>query len=207
MQRRKSEHFTVLCDTDGMKIGYGRVSTDEQNVETQRDALIALGVEPRRIHLDRGVSGRRRRRPALDRALAELRDGDELVVTKLDRLGRSLRDLLDIADQIQGVGASLTVGKATYDPADPAGAMMFQVLGMAAEFEVSMNRERTREGVAQAKAEGKYRGRQPKLSPADADRLRKMHATGGYTAAELGRFFGIHRTSVYRYTTAANPGQ
>ncbi|WP_412475453.1 recombinase family protein [Gordonia sp. LUNF6] len=147
-----------------MKIGYGRVSTDEQNVETQRQALIELGVDRRRIHLDRGVSGRRRQRPALDRALAELRDGDEFVVTKLDRLGRSLRDLLDIADQIRREGASLTVGRTTYDPADPVGAMMFQVLGMTAEFEVAMNRERTREGVARAKAEGKYRGRQPKLS-------------------------------------------
>ena len=121
------------------------------------------------------------------------------MVTKLDRLGRSLRDLLDIADQIQDVGASLTVGRSTYDPADPVGAMLFQVLGMAAEFEVAMNRERTREGVARAKTEGKYRGRQPKLSPADANRLRQMHASGGYTAAELGRFFGLHRTSVYRY--------
>lgn len=184
-----------------MKIGYGRVSTDEQNVETQRQALIELGVDRRRIHLDRGVSGRRRQRPALDRALAELRDGDEFVVTKLDRLGRSLRDLLDIADQIRREGASLTVGRTTYDPADPVGAMMFQVLGMTAEFEVAMNRERPREGVARAKAEGKYRGRQPKLSPTDAKRLREMHASGGYTAAELGRFFGIHRTSVYRYVS------
>ncbi|WP_075844770.1 recombinase family protein [Dietzia timorensis] len=93
-------------------------------------------------YLDRGVSGRRRQRPALDRALAELRDGDEFVVTKLDRLGRSLRDLLDIADQIRREGASLTVGRTTYDPADPVGAMMFQVLGMTAEFEVAMNRAR-----------------------------------------------------------------
>lgn len=138
-------------------------------------------------------------RPALERALGELRDGDELVVTKLDRLGRSLRDLLDISDEIRAKGAALTVGRSAYDPADPAGAMMFQVLGMAAEFEVAMNRERTREGVARAKAEGKYRGRQPKLSPTDTKRLREMHATGGYTAAELGRFFGLHRTSVYRY--------
>lgn len=182
-----------------MKIGYGRVSTSEQNVETQREALVELGVAPDKIHLDRGVSGRRRVRPALERALGELRDGDELVVTKLDRLGRSLRDLLDISDEIRAKGASLTVGRATYDPADPAGAMMFQVLGMAAEFEVAMNRERTREGVARAKAEGKYRGRQPKLSPTDTKRLREMHATGGYTSAELGRFFGLHRTSVYRY--------
>lgn len=188
-----------MCDTEGVKIGYGRVSTVEQNVETQREALITLGVAPDKIHLDRGVSGRRRVRPALERALSELRDGDEIVVTKLDRLGRSLRDLLDIADEIRAKGAALTVGRATYDPTDPAGAMMFQVLGMAAEFEVAMNRERTREGVARAKAEGKYKGRRPKLSAADADRLREMHATGGYTSAELGRFFGLHRTSVYRY--------
>lgn len=182
-----------------MKIGYGRVSTAEQNVETQREGLIALGVAPDKIHLDRGVSGRRRVRPALDQALGELRDNDELVVTKLDRLGRSLRDLLDIADEIRIKGAALTVGRTTYDPADPVGAMLFQVLGMAAEFEVAMNRERTREGVARAKAEGKYKGRQYKLSPADAKQLRRMHASGEHTAAELGRFFGLHRTSVYRY--------
>lgn len=189
-----------------MKIGYGRVSTAEQNVETQREALIALGVAPDKIRLDRGVSGRRRVRPALERALGELRDGDELVVTKLDRLGRSLRDLLDIADEIRAKGAALTIGRATYDPADPAGAMMFQMLGMAAEFEVSMNRERTREGVSRAKAEGKYKGRRPKLSPDDAKRLREMHATGGYTTAELGRFFNRHRTSVYRYLEPTDSG-
>lgn len=182
-----------------MKIGYGRVSTTEQSVESQREALIALGIASDRIHLDRGVSGRRRVRPALERALGELRDGDELVVTKLDRLGRSLRDLLDIADEIRAKGAALTVGRTTYDPADPVGAMMFQVLGMAAEFEVAMNRERTREGVARAKSEGKYRGRQPRLSPADAAKLRQMHESGDHTAAELGRYFGLHRTTVYRY--------
>lgn len=185
-----------------MKIGYGRVSTAEQSVETQREALIALGVGPDKIHLDRGVSGRRRVRPALERALGELRDGDELVVSKLDRLGRSLRDLLDIADEIRAKGAALTVGRTTYDPADPVGAMLFQVLGMAAEFEVAMNRERTREGVARAKSEGKYKGRQQKLSPADAAQLRRMHKSGEYSAAELGRFFGLHRTSVYRYLGA-----
>lgn len=182
-----------------MKIGYGRVSTEEQSVEGQRAALLELGAEPDRIHLDRGVSGRTRKRPALDRALGELRDGDELVVTKLDRLGRSLRDLLDISDEIRAKGAALTVGRTTYDPSDPAGAMMFQVLGMAAEFEVAMNRERTREGVARAKAAGKYRGRQHKLSNKDAAQLRRMHASGEYTATELGRFFDLHRTSVYRY--------
>lgn len=185
-----------------MLIGYGRVSTAEQSVEVQRDALAALGVARDKIYLDRGVSGRRRVRPALERALGELRDGDELVVTKLDRLGRSLRDLLDIADEIRDKGAALTVGRTTYDPGDPIGAMLFQVLGMAAEFEVAMNRERTREGVARAKAEGKYKGRQPKLSPTDAAKLRQMHQTGDHTATDLGRYFGLHRTSVYRYLSS-----
>lgn len=182
-----------------MKIGYGRVSTADQSVEVQRAALLELGVPHDRIHLDRGVSGRRRHRPALDRALAELRPGDELVVTKLDRLGRSLRDLLDLADQIREKGAVLSVGQTTYDPDDPMGSVLFQVLGLLAEFEVAMNRERTREGVAKAKAEGKFKGRQPKLSAAEAAKLRRMYASGEYTAAELGRFFGLHRTSVYRY--------
>lgn len=191
-----------------MKIGYARVSTAEQNVETQRETLIGLGVEPDRIRFDRGVSGRTRRRPGLERAMGELRSGDELVVAKLDRLGRSLRDLLDIAEEIRSVGATLTVGRTSYDPGDPVGAMLFQVLGMAAEFEVAMNRERTREGVARAKAEGKYKGRQPKLSAKDAERLRQMHAAGGYTTTELGRFFGLHRTSVYRYLDSpAGPTQ
>lgn len=84
--------------------------------------------------------------------------------------------------------------------------MLFQVLGMAAKFEVAMNRERTREGVARAKAEGKYKGRQPKLSSTDVAKLRRMYASGEYTGAELARFFGLHRTSVYRYLRPRDVG-
>lgn len=87
--------------------------------------------------------------------------------------------------------AAVTIGLTTSDPNDPVGAMLFQTLGMAAEFEVAMNRERTREEVTRAKAEGKYKGRQPNLSSKDAANLQQMHASGGYTVPELGRFFGL----------------
>ena len=186
-----------------MRIGYGRVSTAEQNIAGQVAELRILGVDADQIHVDHGMSGRTRRRPALAVALGKLRPGDELVVTKLDRLGRSLRDLLDIADEIRAAGAALTVGRTTYDPADPIGQMLFQVLGMVSEFEVAMNRERTREGVARAKAAGKYKGRAPKLGDRQVAMLRKMHASGDYTGAEIAATFGITRSTLYRYLRKA----
>ena len=146
-----------------LKIGYARVSTSGQDLTAQREGLAALGVEAENVHVDHGLSGTNRTRPGLREALAAVRSGDTLVVTKLDRLARSLPDARDIADELTRKGVALSLGGSIYDPADPVGRLLFNVLGMVAEFEADLIRMRTREGMAIAKANGKLRGKQPKL--------------------------------------------
>jgi len=147
-------------------VGYARVSTTRQNLTAQRNALAALGVEPDLVYVDHGLTGTNRARPGLREALAACRAGDTLVVTKLDRLARSLGDARDIIDELTGKGVKLNIGGSLHDPADPVGRLLFNVLGMVAEFESDLIRMRTREGLAVARAAGKLRGRKPKLSPA-----------------------------------------
>jgi len=144
-----------------LKIGYARVSTDEQDLTAQHDALQALGVEPDRIYVDHGLSGTHRDRPGLRQALAACRAGDELAVTKLDRLARSLPDARDIADDLTRRSVRLNLGGSVYDPTDPVGRLLFNVLAMVAEFEADLIRARTREGMKVAKAKGRLRGNQP----------------------------------------------
>lgn len=147
-----------------IKVGYARVSTIEQDLSAQLEALVRLGVDKARIFVDHGMTGTNRARPGLREALAAVRSGDTLVVTKLDRLARSLRDARDIADELTLKGVVLSLGGSTYDPTDPIGRLLFNVLGMVAEFETDLIRMRTREGMAIARAKGRLKGKQPKLT-------------------------------------------
>ena len=149
----------------GMKVGYARVSTSEQDLTVQRNALLAFGVDEEHIFVDHGLTGTNRARPGLREAMAAVRAGDTLVVSKLDRLARSLPDARDIADELTAKGVSLSLGGSTYDPADPVGGLLFNVLGMVAEFEADLIRMRTREGMAVAKARGRLRGNNPTTLP------------------------------------------
>jgi len=141
------------------------VSTDAQDLTAQRDALQALGVEAERVYVDHGLTGTNRERAGLREALAACRAGDTLVVTKLDRLARSLPDARNIADELTSRQVKLNLGGSVHDPTDPLGRLLFNVLAMVAEFESDLIRTRTREGMAVAKAKGRLRGKQPKLSP------------------------------------------
>lgn len=181
-----------------MLIGYARVSTIEQDLTVQRDALMALGVEERNIHVDHGLTGTNRARPGLREALAAYREGDTLVVSKLDRLARSLPDARDIADELAAKGVRLSLGGSLYDPTDPVGRLLFNVLGMVAEFEADLIRARTREGMAVARAKGRLRGKQPKLSPTQEAHLVSLHHAGAHTSGELAELFGVARSTVYR---------
>lgn len=181
-----------------MKIGYARVSTNEQDLTIQRDALAALGVEADYIFVDHGLTGTNRARPGLREAMAAVRSGDTLVVTKLDRLARSLPDARDIADELTRKGVALSLGGSVYDPTDPVGRLMFNVLGMVAEFETDLIRARTREGMALAKAKGRLRGKQPTLSPARRRHLLELVDSNKYTQAELAELFNVSRTTIYR---------
>jgi len=141
-----------------LKIGYARVSTDAQDLTAQRDALDALGVEPDRVYVDHGFTGTTRHRPGLAEALAACRAGDELVVTKLDRLARSLPDARAIADELTRRQVKLNLGGSVHDPTDPVGRLLFNVLAMVAEFEADLIRARTREGMKVARTKGRLRG-------------------------------------------------
>jgi DNA invertase Pin-like site-specific DNA recombinase len=157
-----------------------------------------LGVAADRIYLDKGLTGTNRRRPGLDQALAAVPAGDTLVVPKLDRLARSVPDARDIGDSLVARGVRLSLGGTIYDPADPMGKMFFNIHATFAEFEVDLLRLRTREGMAIARAKGKLRGKQPKLTTRQQRELVRMHDTGEYSIAELGELFTVSRATVYR---------
>ncbi|MGE5946484.1 MAG: recombinase family protein [Betaproteobacteria bacterium] len=179
-------------------IGYARCSTDKQDLAAQQAALIKLGVAPDRIYTDHGLTGTNRSRPGLDQALAAVRVGDTLVVPKLDRLARSVLDARGIADSLVARGVKLALDTTVYDPADPMGKMFFNILATFAEFEVDLIRMRTREGMAVARAKGKLRGKQPKLSNKQQKELRRMYDTGGYSIGDLAELFSVSRATVYR---------
>ena len=157
----------------------------------------------RRSHLHRSRPHRyhprsTRPRPGLDQALAAVREGDTLVVPKLDRLARSVPDARSIADQLRERGVKLALGRTLYDPGDPMGKMFFNILATFAEFEADLSRMRTREGMAIARAKGKLRGKQPKLTDRQQWELCRMHATGEYSINEIAEIFSVSRPTVYR---------
>ena len=179
-------------------IGYARCSTDRQDPAAQRQARLALGVAEDRIYTDHGLTGTTRARPGLDQALAAVRAGDTLVVPKLDRLARSVPDARAIADRLRERSVKLALGRALYDPGDPMGKLFFNILATFAEFEADLIRMRTREGMAIARARGKLRGKQPKLSDRQQRELCRMHATGEYSISDLAELFSVSRPTVYR---------
>jgi len=182
----------------GLKIGYARVSTPGQDLSAQRNALEELDVAPERIYVDHGLTGTNRERPGLREALAACRSGDTLVVTKLDRLARSVPDALNIVNELTARQVKLNLGGSVHDPGDPVGRLLFNVLAMVAEFESDLVKMRTREGLAVARAAGKLRGRQPKLSARQEAHLVELHRKGEKSPAELAELFNVGRSTVYR---------
>lgn len=179
-------------------IGYARCSTDKQDLSAQKSALAELGVASDRIYTDHRLTGTNRLRPGLDQALAAVRAGDTPVVPKLDRLARSVPDARDIADALSARDVKLALGRSVYDPGDPMGKMFFNVLATFAEFEADLIRLRTREGMAIARAKGRLRGKQPKLSAKQQKELRRMHDIGDYSISDLAELFTVSRPTVYR---------
>ncbi|NKR28883.1 recombinase family protein [Rhodococcus hoagii] len=180
-----------------MMVGYARCSTRGQDLRAQRTALKRLGVEPDRIYTDKGYTGRNRERPGLHQALAACREGDVLVVTKLDRLGRSMGDLRAIADELESKGTRLSIGGSIHDPTDLMGKFFFGMLSLLAEFEADLISSRTREGMAEAKKAGRLKGKQPRLSPLRRKKLLEEYESGDYSPAELCEFSGLSRSAMY----------
>lgn len=180
-----------------MNFGYARVSRRDQHIEQQELMLREAGCQ--RIFLDQGESGADGNRPELQRLLDQLRLDDVVVVTKLDRLSRSLVDMLSIVRTIESRGAGLrSLAESVVDTTTPAGCLTFQIFAVVAEFERERMRERTREGLARAKAKGIQLGRKRKLSLDQSLSLRKLRQSGS-SYGELARTFGISRSTARQY--------
>lgn len=180
-------------------IGYARVSTTDQNLELQEAALKAAGCDLIRSEKRSGTSvqGREELRTVLD----FLRTGDVLMVTRIDRLARSIGDLQDIVRAVKARGASLRATEQPIDTSTAAGKCFLDMLGVFAEFETNLRKERQLEGIADAKARGVYQGRKPSI---DAARIKSMTAEGMGPSA-IAKALGIGRASVYRALETATP--
>ncbi|MEM6942297.1 MAG: recombinase family protein [Pseudomonadota bacterium] len=178
-----------------MIIGYARVSTEGQTLDAQRDALEAAGCA--RLYEDK-ASGGGRDRPGLDRMLEALRPGDVVVVAKYDRLARSLKDLLAIVETIGAAGAGFRSLAEDIDTTTPAGRLVFHVFASIAEFERARIAERTREGLAAARARGRIGGRPRALSPDQAAEVRRMRDEEGRRVAEIARLFRVSSKTIRR---------
>lgn len=178
-----------------MIIGYARVSTDDQNLDAQTDALKVAGAG--KIFADR-ISGSRRTRPELDKLLEQLRDGDVVTVTKYDRLARSLKDLLEIVEAIRDRGAGFRSLAEDIDTTTPAGRLVFHVFASIAQFERERISERTREGLAAARKRGRIGGRPPALSPAQKIEVRRMRDEEQRAVSGIARLFKVSERTVRR---------
>lgn len=179
-----------------MIVGYARTSTIDQTagLEAQKRDLDAAGCE--RIYVEQVSSVNTAKREKLAEALDLIREGDTLTVTKLDRLARSVAHLMEIQEAIREKGASLRILDLGVDTSTPTGKLLLTMLGGIAEFERSIMLERQREGIAKAKAEGRYKGRKP-TAMAKADEVMRLKAEGK-GATEIAKAVGIGRASVYR---------
>jgi len=179
----------------GYLVGYARVSTLEQDLALQRDALEVVGCQ--RVFTDQ-ASGKLEHRPALDAMLDLLRSGDTVVVWRLDRLGRSLRHLIDTVQALEVRGVAFRSLTESIDTSTPGGKLIFHVFGALAEFERDLIRERTTAGLAAARARGRSGGRPTVWTPEKLKIARSMYDSREHDVAAIARVVGVSRASVYR---------
>jgi DNA invertase Pin-like site-specific DNA recombinase len=194
----------VFCYSAGVGhlLGYARVSTGDQSPGLQLDALRAAGCY--RVFADT-ASGALAARPELAAVLDQLRPGDTLVVWKLDRLGRSLRHLIDTVGELERRGVGFKSLREHVDTTTPGGRLVFHLFGALAEFERDLIRERTAAGLAAARARGRKGGRPAVMTPAKAAVARQLYDSRQHTVAAIARTLGVSRASVYRHLPAAGP--
>ena len=179
-----------------MRIGYARVSTTDQSLDLQTDALKKSGCE--KIFTDHGVSGAKTERPGLDEALGHVRKGDVLVIWKLDRLGRSLRHLLSIIEDLRQRGANFASIQDGFDTSTASGKMVFSVIGAMAEYERNLTRERTKAGLASARARGRKGGRPKQLDEGQVKVAIALAEAGELMIREICEQVGCSRSTYYR---------
>lgn len=180
-----------------MKIGYARVSSTDQNETAQVDLLTCHGAEE--IFTEKASGTSRDGRPKLAEVIRFARKGDVLMVTRLDRLARSVPDLHAIAQELQAKGVDLIATEQNIDTTTPTGRLMFNMLGAIAEFETDLRKERQLEGIAKAKLEGRYKGRPVTVDGAAI----RAALTAGDKPASVAKRFNVARSTVYRMMTEA----
>lgn len=183
-----------------MKIGYARVSSDDQNLSLQLDALKKVGCK--RIFDDKR-SGATSDRPGLKELLSVIRKGDVVVVWRLDRLGRSLQDLIKLASTFEKAGVGLTSLQEKIDTTTSGGKLIFHFFGAMAEFEANLIKERTAAGLAAAKARGRVGGRPKLLDQKQRKAMLKLHKSGEHSVSEICRMMNISRPTFYNYLESA----
>ena len=180
-------------------IGYARVSTVDQNAALQVDALKTAGCS--RVFTDK-ASGTLASRPQLDRLLDHLRPGDVVVVWRLDRLGRSLKNLIALVEDLAERGVGFRSLSESIDTTTANGKLFFSIMGALAEFERALIRERTMAGLEAARARGRVGGRPPKMTPEKVKVAREMYASREHTVEAIAETIGVSRKTVYRHLTA-----
>ena len=185
----------------GRKLGYGRVSTETQSEDQQREALVAAGCSE---VFTETISSGKAARPQLQAVLAELREGDVLVICKLDRLARSLRELLTMAAELEARGCHLQVLDQAIDTSTPAGRLTFHLLGAIAEFERGMAIERTRDSVAHRRANGGDLGGRRVSYSAEQQQLGQRLRAEGQSISQVARQLGLSKGSTHRMLQASS---
>ncbi|TDX74972.1 DNA invertase Pin-like site-specific DNA recombinase [Rathayibacter sp. PhB151] len=186
-------------------IGYARVSTRQQSTDQQEVDLLAAGIRRDDLYVDHGVSGARASRPQFDRALDALHEGDTLVITTLDRLGRSTQNMLAFADELRGRGAGLRVlnlGGGDVDTSTPMGSMLFTIMAALAQMEHEIKRERVIDSISKRRAAGKNLGGRPQKITDSQVRSALQLVKGGEPAAQVARDLGMSRATFYRRSRA-----
>ena len=184
------------------RIGYARVSTDDQNLNLQGDALNKAGCQ---VIYEESASGKNSERPELDQCLKALRSGDTLVVWRLDRLGRSLRDLVQIAGDLEKRGIAFESLMEKIETESAAGRLVFHVFAALAEFERNLIRERTKAGLAAARARGRKGGRRPKLDEKKIREIRALLRDPRVVVGDVAKRYGVSRTTIYKHVGAVQP--
>ena len=185
-------------------LGYARVSTDDQHLDLQRDALTKAGCS---VIYEEAASGKSTARPELEQCRKALREGDTLVVWRMDRLGRSLPDLVQIVAELEqrGVGFESLTEKIETDSA--AGRLVFHVFAALSEFERNLIRERTQAGLAAARARGRAGGRKPKLDDQQVREIKALLRDPDIQVADVARRYGVSRTTLYKHVGVITPRQ
>jgi len=186
------------------RIGYARVSTDDQHLELQRDALSQAGCS---MIYEETISGKSAVRPELEQCRKALRAGDTLVVWRLDRLGRSLPDLVQIIADLEQRGIGFESLTEKIETSSAAGKLVFHVFGALAEFERSLIRERTQAGLAAARARGRAGGRKPKLDAKQIRQIKVLLRDPNTSVAEVARDYGVSRTTIYKHCGVVPPSE